>query len=384
MTTKKTKQSLRLLTLLYAIIILVSCTSKTEKTEEDTAPDSMNIEINNEQFQAAQMALGAMTKDTFSKTIRANGHIDVPPKYKASISSFYGGKVKNINLIPGQKVTKNQVLFELENPELIKIQQEYLETKALLTYLKSDFERQQVLAENKVSSQKSFSKAASEYQMAQAKLASLNKQIKLMNLQPENISPENIQSRMLIKATVSGYISHLNISDGYSLNASEKALEIINTDHLHLELNLFEKDIHLIKKGQSITFNTQGNNQKKYSALVHLVNKTMDTKERSIGVHAHIQKIDQNTVFFPGQYIEADINISEKTNWAIPTESIVEVDGKFYILKLLSRNNGIFKFEKVEIKTGDQNGDKTEIINHQDFSPSNQFLVKGSYNLLSE
>ena len=38
------------------------------------------------------------------------------------------------------------------------------------------------------------------------------------------------------------------------LNPTDVALELVNTDHMHLELQLLEKDIFKIKKGQKIQF----------------------------------------------------------------------------------------------------------------------------------
>jgi cobalt-zinc-cadmium efflux system membrane fusion protein len=48
-------------------------------------------------------------------------------------------------------------------------------------------------------------------------------------------------------------------------------LEIIETDHLHLELNVFEKDILKVKVEQDINFTVPEATNEIFHAKVHLV-----------------------------------------------------------------------------------------------------------------
>lgn len=47
-------------------------------------------------------------------------------------------------------------MLTIENPDFITMQQDYLETAEQLTYLKSEYERQQTLVAEKITSQKNF------------------------------------------------------------------------------------------------------------------------------------------------------------------------------------------------------------------------------------
>jgi cobalt-zinc-cadmium efflux system membrane fusion protein len=58
-------------------------------------------------------------------------------------------------------------------------------------------------------------------------------------------------------------------------------LEIIETDHLHLELNVFEKDILKVKVEQDINFTVPEATNEIFHAKVHLVgNQLKEMKER--------------------------------------------------------------------------------------------------------
>ena len=150
-----------------AISTLVAC-SGNEKNESIVNNEEVKIEtesntgyitVTKSQFESSNMKLGEISEQQFSEVINTNGEIGVPPENQASVSVYFGGYVKSLSLIEGQKVKKGQTLFTLENPEYIEIQKSFLEYKSQIAYLKSDFERQKELAKDNVVSQKTFLKS---------------------------------------------------------------------------------------------------------------------------------------------------------------------------------------------------------------------------------
>ncbi|HMQ63851.1 MAG TPA: efflux RND transporter periplasmic adaptor subunit, partial [Flavilitoribacter sp.] len=249
--------------LLIAVLVLIlpACSEKKPETMPETdgaaATDAEDlITLSPAQFESSGMQTGQMADQVFSKAIKANGMIDVPPENQASVSAYFAGYVKDIRLLPGEKVAKGQLLFTLENPDYVGMQQDYLEAKGQLSYLKADYERQKTLAEDNVTSQKNFLKAESEYNVTMARFESLKKKLSLMNIDPGQVSEGNLRSTINIVAPISGYITGVNANKGMFLNPSDVAVTITHVDHVHLELNVFEKDIQLVKEGQLIRFNS--------------------------------------------------------------------------------------------------------------------------------
>jgi len=162
------------------------------------------------------------------------------------------------------------------------------------------------------------------------------------------------------------------------------AITIVNTDHLHLELNIFEKDFAKVRVGQPIQFRIQEDISNTYNASVQLVNKTVDYEKRTIGIHGHLADIKLVNKFNPGMYVEADIFISSESKMSLPQEAVIEADGKYYVLVLLSSSNIGYSFAKKEVKTGSSGDGSIEILNTKDFKENTEFLIKGSFNLITE
>jgi cobalt-zinc-cadmium efflux system membrane fusion protein len=386
-TQQKVKQITRSTWALALLLALASCSSGTDTpaAAEPAAqtPAEGTYELSNAQFESSGMQLGKLAMKTFHEVVKATGMFDVPPENRASVGSYFGGTVTDIRLLPGERVKKGQLLFTLENPDFVQMQQEYLESQGQLTNLKADYERQKNLLQDQVTSQKNFLKAEADYTVTRVKVASLARKLSLMNINPNTLSLENIQTTVSITSPINGYVTQVNINRGTFLPASQSAITIVDTDHLHLELNIFEKDLPHVRIGQTIRFSIQEDQRSTYTATVHLVNKTVDPENRTIGIHGHLTDENLSSLFSPGMYVEADINTSSSVKAALPEEALVEVEGKYYVLALQSQNNG-YTLVKKEVKAGQTNDGFVEILNPQDFEDNTQFLISGAFNLISE
>ena len=371
-----------------SLLFFGSCSSPSDiPSEEDTATVSEEegtYVITSNQFESSGMELGKFEMATFHQVVKANGKFDVPPENNAAVSSYFAGTVIDIRLLPGEQVKRGQRLFTLENPDFVQIQQEYLEAKGQLTYLKSDYERQKNLAQDNVTSQKNYLKAESDYIVTRVRAESLAKKLSLMNIDPNTLSLENIRTSIQVTSPINGYVTQVDAMRGKFLSPSQTAISIVDTDHMHLELNIFEKDLPKISKGQSIIFKIQEDNSREYDAFVYLVNKTVDTEDRTIGIHGHLTDEKLTERFNPGMYVEAEIYTTNTSRISLTQNTLVDIEGKYYVLALRNFSENEYTFMKREVKIGLLHDDNVEILNHQEFPENAQFLTMGAFNIITE
>ncbi|HEY9221752.1 MAG TPA: efflux RND transporter periplasmic adaptor subunit [Lutibacter sp.] len=371
-------------TLVLLLVILASCNSKNPSEAAETNPsenmDSDTITITESQFVASNMALGKLTLQDFGTSIKANGMFDVPPENKASVSAYFAGYVKNISLLPGDAVKKGQVLFTIENPEYVQVQQDFLEAKGRLKYLKSDYDRQKLLLDDQVTSQKNFLKAESEYTVNLVQYQALKKKLGLMNINVNTLTGENIRSVINVLSPLSGYVTSIAVDKGMFLNPSDVAMTITNNDRLHIALKIFEKDLPLVKVGQIIRVKLQNDNKQVYEGKVHLVNKAINMEGRTIDVHGDLINEDDAKLFAPGMYVEAEIMIATEKLLALPQESVANIEKDFFVLV----KHNATSFKRMPVKIGATDNGFVQIINADDFDSNTEFLTKGAFNLISE
>jgi len=369
---------------LFLLLTILSCGKSEKNTEVATNQiiDDNMITVTKAQFESEKMELGELTEQSFNKTVKANGFIDVPPQNKASVSAFLGGYVKKTPLLVGDNVKKGQLIVTLENTEFIDIQQNYLEITEQLTYLKTEFERQEILYNEKITSQKMFLKAESNYKTSQAQYNGLRKKLQMMNINPKNVEQGIISSTATIYAPIEGFVTKVNVSNGSYVSPSDVIIEIVNTDHIHLELSVFEKDIFEVKKEQLINFKTPEASTKTFKGKVHLIGTSIDETNRSIKIHGHIEN-EKAINFVTGMFVEAEIISDSKKGKTLPKDAIIETDANFFALVLNGKKEDNYTFEKIKLAIGEQNEEFVEVLNTKDFE-NKEILTKGVFMLLIE
>jgi len=372
---------------LLSTSLFLACGESTNKTA-DSVPtvvldEANKIEISKEQFEGSKMQIDNLSMQLFPTQVQTAGMIDVPPQNRAVISSFTGGYVQKTALLVGDKVRKGQVLVTLENPEFVEMQQSYLETAQQLTYLKSEYDRQKTLVAEQISSQKNFLKAESEYKGALAIYNGLKKKLQMLNINIKSVEAGNITSVITLYAPIHGSVAKLNISKGVYVSPADEIMEIINIDHIHLELAVFEKDILKIREGQKIVFNIPEALVDTFEAEVHLVGTSIDAKNRTVKVHGHIEE-GITTNFAVGMFVNAQIITASSKELALPEDAVIAIDEKYYVLLKSVDENSNFLFSKKEVTVGSTFNGFVIIKNATDFKKNDLFLVKGAFNLIGE
>jgi cobalt-zinc-cadmium efflux system membrane fusion protein len=340
------------------------------------------IQVTQSQFELAKMKLGKLKEHNFPSTIQATGRIEIPPKNHIRVSSYAGGYVTSINLIPDQYVTRGQVLFTLENPEFVQMQQDYLEAKEQLSYLKSDYERQKILASENVASEKNYLKAESDYKVTLAQMEGMKKRLSMIKINTDNISPQNLITSIPIFAPANGHISEVHAMKGMFLNPTDIAVAMIDDSHMHLELNVFEKDILKLKKGQNITFKIPDASDELFEAEVYLIGKTIDEEKRVIRVHGHFKHHKDQSRLVAGMYVDAEIIIDANPSKGLPETAIVTEDNKDFILIYKGEKEEYRLFEKKAVKIGQRKGGFVQIVNEEEWIDNSEILVEGAFNLI--
>lgn len=372
--------------LLLSVFVLLGCNNDKQTTSENAEADHDETKSHNEvihlpkeQFDHAEMEMGSLQEKEFAKTISATGLIDVPPQSKAVISAFSGGYIKNTPLLVGDEVKKGERLVTIENPEFISMQQNYMETAEQLNFLKSEYERQKTLFEENITSQKKFLKAESEYKTAVARTNGLKKNLQMLNINPAAVRDGNIVSQVNVYSPINGYVTHVYVNTGTYVSPADQIMEIINTDHVHLELNVFEKDLLHIKKGQEIMFKVPEASEGYFEGEVHLVGTTIEAKNRMALIHGHIEE-DDDINFSTGMFTEADIVTGTSTDLALPEDAVIELEGTDYVLLLEEEKENEYHFERLAVDVKDKY--KGFVSFDSQLPADGKFLIKGGFSLL--
>lgn len=333
------------LTFLAALFAITACSQGEEsKQSNDTiaANSGHTISLSKEQSALAAIETSTLAYRPVSAAINSTGEIDVPPQGIASVSAPLGGYIQESKLIPGNYVEKGTMLARLSNPDYISLQQDYLQTRSELQFAIQELERQQLLSDENATAAKKLQQSQANHESLKGRLAGLKARLQLIGINLGSLEEGNIQSSVVLRAPLSGNITRVNHHLGQFAEAREVIFEIVNQDHLHLELNVFEQDINQVQQGQAISFRPTGS-QRSYSGEVYLISPKRDAGERSFNVHGHIHA--EGADLKPGMFVEARILLSTDSVAALPESAIIREGAERFVL---SREGEQYQLQAVE------------------------------------
>lgn len=363
--------------LLLAFVLVSSCSSKRQESAEPETESAVatSVSLDPEQLKNAGITLGKPELRPISASLKLNGSIDVPPQNMVSVSFPLGGYLKSSKLLPGMHVRKGETIAVMEDAQFIQIQQDYLLTKSKLGLAESEFQRQQGLNADKASSDKVFQQAKNEFETQKIMLRALDEKLRLIGLNPNELSESNLSRTVGVRSPINGYVSKVNVNIGKYTAPTDVLFELVNPEDIHLALTVFEKDVSKMAIGQKVLAYTSDNPSKKYPAEILLISKSLD-ENRSAEIHCHFEKYDAGNLV-PGMFMNAEVDVKTEKALVVPEGAVVRWQNQNYVF--VDAGNGSFNMVPVALGIA-QNGQQ-QIIPEADLGDKN-VVLQNAYTLL--
>lgn len=357
------------------LFIVNACKNTTAEQEIKQKPVNENsVVLTDAQFKNAGIATAELTQKNIAVVIKLNGKIDVPPQNLVSVSAPMGGYLINSKLLPGMLVKKGEVIAALQDQQYVQLQQDYLMTKSRLHFAELEFARQKDLNQSKASSDKITQLAESEVSNLRITLNALSEKLKLININPKNLSANKISKSITIVSAITGFVSKVNINTGKYISPGEVMFELINPNDIHLNLNVYDTNIAQLVIGQKVTAYSNAAPDKKYECKIILINKDINSNGNT-EVHCHFVKYDK--YLLPGMYMNAEIETASGLANAVPELSVVNFESKDYVFTETGKQH----YEMTEIIVGTKENGYLEILNPEKLK-NKKIVTNGAYTLL--
>jgi cobalt-zinc-cadmium efflux system membrane fusion protein len=247
-----------------------------------------------------------------------------------------------------------------------------------LNYLQQDLDRQKLLLNQEAVSKKSYQQIQADYNAINIQLRALSEQLKLINIQPENLTPENMTSLVRLTAPISGYITKVNINRGKYVTPSDVLLEIMDPNDIHAAITIYEKDIASFKVGMKGTVTLTQDPTKKYTVSILAVSQNINEDKTGL-LHCHFEHTPKNVL--PGMFLTADIVVETNEAVLIPAEAVQRFQGKDYIFIQQATND----FEAIVIEINQSNKEFVSVKNMDAKTwVGKSLVVKNAYSLLGK
>jgi len=389
---------------LILAVLLLGCNNQqpgeqahdNHEQEEQHTDQTQTVELTSRQMESVGIQTGRFSRLPLQNSVKANGILELPPQNKADVSALVSGAIRTINVIEGDKVEKGQVLALLEDPHVIDMQQDYVDASERLGYLEQEYQRKKRLLDEGVGSQREYQQAASEYHSVRARASGLKGKLELLGLDPEEAREGNIRSAVPIRAPLEGHVRMVEVNTGSYVTPGQHLFEIVDNHHIHIDLMVYEKDLHKVRDDQLVRFRyTNQPDDKLYEARIFAVGKAFEQDPKAVRVHAELT--ERQPDLLPGMYVEAWIVTGSSEVLALPEGAVVSDAGSSYIFVRDKQEQATVQraagsegqehgssFKAVEITTGATDNGFMEIKLLEELSEDTEVVTKGAFFILSE
>lgn len=352
-------------------LMLVACGKKQEEASAEEGQKVTEVSLTPEQKQNAGIQFGEIKEQAIPMELKVSGLVDVPPVAMASVSIPIGGYVKSTNeILPGKKVSRGDVLATLNSLEFIQMQQDYLQAKSQAQFQSLERSRQQALNADEVGAKKRLQQAEADFGTLQAQVKGLATKLDLLGCDLKSLEAGNIQKTIQVKSPIDGYVTDQDLAIGKYVSPTDILVKIAGVNHKHVELKSYEKDLHLIKIGQTVEVESEGI---KASANVFLVSKQIDLETRTAPIHAHFINEKGEEAFTVGQFVHAKVLVGNQKIATIPQAGFAR-NGKGGFIYI---ENNAGKIEQIPVEVLHSNPDLVGIRPTKEL-PAGKVIISGA------
>lgn len=347
---------------------------------EETAPAAKNtFHLSAEQVKTADIGWSAIGQRPAAQSLAVNGELKVHNEYIATVSAFSDGLVTSLRTGLNKTVQKGEVLAVIRKPDLVDLQQDYLETRDRLVFLDAEFERYKALRDENATALKNFQKAEADRREAGTRLQLLAAKLALYHIDAARLSPDNIRTEITLTAPFSGMVTRSFVTPGSAVQMGAPVCEIIDLSQLHADIFIFEKDLPLVRNGQQVLLDLPG--LAPLHATIFSIDPAVDPEKKAVRAHARFNSKPAGATLVNGAFVQGRIlySASETLQPALPADAVVqEEDGTAVFLYEKEEAGKVF-FKKVKVATQPAKDGFLVLLPEQPLPQGAQAVTRGAY-----
>ncbi|CUQ68027.1 efflux RND transporter periplasmic adaptor subunit [Candidatus Nitrospira inopinata] len=276
------------------------------------------------------------------------------------ISSPLQGRVIEVRARLGDRVKAGDILLVVDSPDIAQAYSEYVKEDSELEYAARAYELAKDLYEVKALALKDLKQAENELVKARAEFRRAKERLLSLRVTPEELDKpldkQTITSRFELKSPLTGVVVERTVTPG-QLVTGEILFTIADLDQLQVLADLYERDVALVKEGQSAVVKVEAYPDVDFPARVTAVGDIVDSATRTIKVRAQVNNKDR--LLKPEMFARLQLDLSEAGRFlTLPREAVLEKDGKQFVY--VAEDSG--RYVKREVKVVNTSSDQVRVL----------------------
>ncbi len=303
-------------------------------------------------------------KEPFGQVIRTMAQIQPSQGDERVVTAKTSGivAIPEAGLVDGKSVSAGQTLFYIESGDMAdnNLSVRYREAESNYNLTKKEYERKQELAKDKIVSESELLQARANYETAEAVYNNLRRNF--------------AAGRQSVTAPIAGFVKQLLVRNGEYIEAGQPIVSVSQNRNLFIKAEIQPKYYPLLNNISTAKFRIL-NDETVYTlddlnGRLVSYGKSVETDRPLLPV---VFQVDNSVELLPGSFVEMYIKTrGQQSTLTVPNVSLVEEIGNYFVYVQLTPEY----FEKREVKIGQTDGERTEILSG--LNESERVVAKGA------
>lgn len=322
----------------------------------------VETELAPEQLQAVKIAPASTA--TFRIERRAVGNIDFNQTMLVQVFTPYQGRIIQTFANVGDRVTKGEVLFTVDSPDLLNAESNLIQNAGVLILQNANLRRLTETLKGGGGAQKDVDQARSDQQTAEGNLRATRDTLRLFGKTDEEID-QIIKDRradpaLIVRSPIAGLVTQRTAAPGLFIQPGNAPapFTVADTSTMWMLANVVEAEAPQFKVGQPISVRVDAWPDRVFDGTIAVVGAQVDPATRRLLVRSAIK--DPEGLLRAGMFATFTIEVAPPVqSTAVPSSGVVRVgDGSMTVWTTTDRRH----FERRIIKSGLQQNDMTQIL----------------------
>lgn len=304
-----------------ALLLLANCHRSPEVTappaEEHAVRRNGRIEIPASSPLRRRLRVAPVQAQSVRRTLDAPAEVEADPERLVRITPPLAGRVVQLFVHFGDRVTAGQPLFTLDAPELVAAQTDYLRARSGLAQAERTLARQQDLATHGIGARREVEQAETDRDLARSEQERAVIRLRLLG-----IDPGSVGRPLTVRSPIAGRIVEYRVAPGeYRSDLAQPLMTIADLSTVWVRANVQEKDIRRVRVGEDATAAFAAWPGERLSGSVRFVGDLLDPGTRTIQVRVGFDNAAGR--LRPGMFATVTFTETAAPELVVPTAAVV-------------------------------------------------------------
>ncbi len=338
--------------------------------------------LSEEQMKANNIQVAEVHPGNFAVQLALPGEVRLNSDRVAHVVPRVPGVVQEVMKTVGDDVKAGDVMAVLQSRELASLKAEYLAAKEREALAQTTFSREKDLWQKKISAEQDYLAAKQAIAEAAINTRSAEQQLHSVGFSEDHLKAILGQghvsyTRYEITAPFDGSVIERHITLGESLKDDAACFTIADLNSVWVNLSVYQKDIPVIRKGQSVIISATGSVADGVPATISYIGPLVGEETRT--AIARVVLPNDTSQWRPGQFVTGFVS-TESTETApivVPKTALQNYEGKLSVFAQTPKG-----FVPTAVTVGRTNDTQVEILKGLD--PGARIAVEGTFVIKAE